>query len=112
VKKGMNDQGLEISGLSYLRQRIADVFRIEKGSIPTARKYGSTLHELTDLNVDDNFNMSVYERVLDAFEEPENDLNDCKLSTVSISSKDNKTMIDVRCVFYGENIELKGLSYE
>lgn len=112
MKKGMNSEGLEISGLSYFQQRVADVFRIQKGSLPTARKYGSTLHELIDLNVDENFQMSTYERILDAFEEPVNDLDDGKLISVSISSKDNKTVIDVKCRFNNENVELKGLTYE
>ena len=112
MKKGMNSEGLEISGLSYFKQRVSDVFRIERGSIPTARAYGSRLGEMVDRNVDDDFQMSVYERILEAFEEPENDLLDGKLKSVSISSSDNKTVISVRCIFNGEDIQIKGLTYE
>jgi len=112
MKSGMNSEGLEISGLDYFKQRVSDAFRIEKGSIPTARAYGSRLGEMIDRNVDEDFQMSVYERILEAFEEPENDLLDGKLKTVSISTEGNKTLISVRCVFNGQNVELKGLTYE
>lgn len=111
MKTGMNPQGVEIGGVEYLRQRITDVFRIQKGSVPMAREYGNTVHEILDLNVTDRLKMDIYRRTEEAFSNPVNDLDDCKLKSVVIRTENNEVTIDIVISYYSEIVEIKGVGF-
>ena len=80
MKKGMDRAtGREMSGLPYLRQRLADVVNTPIGTIVGRRAFGSRFFELVDRNVDDGFYMEAYTRLAEAINNPANGLDDFRL---------------------------------
>lgn len=111
MKSGLSRNGEEISGVTYLNQRIQDAMITVKGSIPCDRDYGSNMHVLIDQNVTPDFRMSVYEEMIEVFKNPSNDLDDAILKSVSLTSESDKVEITVRVEYNGGFVEIEGLSY-
>lgn len=111
MKTGMDHSGREITGIEYLRQRIQDAFLTVKGSVPLRRGYGSELRELLDKNVDDEFLVEAYERVVKTFINPDNGLDDCTFKRLEVSAESDIATLTVVVEFENEEIELKGLNY-
>jgi len=85
MKSGMNAAtGEVITGVPYLRQRLADVINTPLGSIVGRRDFGSMLFELIDRNVDSRFQMDAYVRLANAINNKANGLDDFKLDQMSI----------------------------
>ncbi len=76
-----------------------------------ARDYGSTIHEILDLNVTNKLKMDIYRRTEEAFSNPVNDLDDCKLKSVVIRSESDEVVIDIRVSYQGETIEIEGIGF-
>lgn len=86
MKQGTDRQtGQLIGGLDYLRQRITDALETQKGSLVIERQYGSRLHEVIDLNIDQNFEMECYVRIADAIANPKNGLDDFRLTDMTVT---------------------------
>ena len=111
MKTGMDHNGREIIGIAYLRQRIEDVFKFPRGQVPLSRGYGSDLHELLDRNVDDDFVITAYEMITDAFTNPANGLEDCLFKRMTTTVQNDQVTFNVWVDFEGEEVELKGISH-
>lgn len=83
--------GKAITGLAYLRQRLADVFNTERGSLVGNRDYGSKLDDLVDRNIDNAFAMRAFARVAQAVLHEPNGLHDLKLKALTLSQSDDNT---------------------
>lgn len=86
MKKGTDrTTGRPLSGVAYLRQRLADVINTPLGSIVGARDFGSRMYQMTDRNIDRRYYMDCYVRLAEAINNPANGLDDFKLSEVIIT---------------------------
>jgi hypothetical protein len=113
MKSGMSTTtGKMITGIPYLRQRIADVLNTPKGSLVGRRAFGSRMYQMIDKNVDQSFYMDVYTILAEALAAPENGLDDFKLDEMSlIKIADSHYQITVSGEYLpeGESIELEGI---
>lgn len=115
MKSGTGHSGKASSGLAYLRQRIRDVLQTELGSLVLNRNFGSNLHLLIDRNVDADYEMDAYIYLFEAFDNPANGLDDCKLITASITSNSDRSIthnLEIELLENGESITIDNLVIE
>lgn len=116
MKNGMDrETGKPLTGLPYLRQRLADVINTPVGSLVGARHFGSRIHEMVDRNVDRRFHMEAYVRLAEAINNPANGLNDLLLSEMTAKRLDNNQVefgIYGVLISTGNPIEFEGLVYD
>ncbi len=84
MKTGTSYNGKSISGLAYLKQRIKDVIETPRGSLVSAREFGSDFYQLQDRNIDQKFYMAAYIRLAEAINNPVNGLDDFKLENMNV----------------------------
>lgn len=116
MKSGMcRETGKLITGLEYLKQRLSDVINTPLGSLVGARGYGSRFHEMQDRNVNSAFRMDGYIRLAEAIANPENGLEDFKLSEMLFSSAgENHIEITLTGTYLanGENVVMDGIVFD
>lgn len=104
--------GKLITGVAYLRQRLADVINTPVGSLVGRRQFGSRFFELVDRNVDSAFHMEAYVRLAEAINNPVNGLDDFRLQEMRVQRKGAAhTEISLTGLFLvnGTVIELDGI---
>ena len=113
MKKGTNrTTGKLITGVEYLRQRIADVINTPLGSLVGRRLFGSRMHELLDRNVNAAFYMNAYVLLAEAINNKVNELDDLLLKEMLIESIGAAHYeITIIGEYNGEQIKLGGLKY-
>ena len=109
--KGVTHDFKSISGTVYLKQRIQDAMRIEKGSLPYARDYGSNLADLIDRNFDSGFEIELTTRIVGMFRNKANGLSDCKFLGLVVKGRAGKVLIDVNIYYEDQEVTLENLSY-
>lgn len=104
--------GKQLTGIEYLRQRLADVINTPLGALVGRRDFGSRLFEIVDHNVDSRFQMDAYVRLADAINNPANGLDDFRLTEMRlarISSCHIEISLSGEYLPTGKPIELDGI---
>ena len=87
-----------LTGAAAAAQRLGDALRIERGSYPLLREYGSTLGQVVDRRP-----AAIFAAVAEAIVHPPNNLDDIELRAVRVSAGVAGTVIvDVDAVWQSD----------
>lgn len=109
------ESGRVISGVPYLRQRLADVINTPLGSLVARREFGSRMYEMTDRNIDRRFYMDAYVRLTQAVNNPANGLDDFKLDEMTVSpTGDGRVEIGLTGTYLsnGKPVTIEGIIFD
>lgn len=83
-----------LGGVTAVAQRLADALRIQRGSFPFARDYGSTIGEIVDRRP-----AAVFAVVAEAVAWPPNGLDDVELRAVRLVPAAGRVVVEVDAVW-------------
>ena len=107
-----NQTGKHISGIQYLKQRIADVLTTPIGTRIMRREYGSKLFDLLDAPISKMTIINYYAATAEALSKPINGIPDFKLIKVFVSKVGTGYLqIDVEGIYLPDmkKIKLEGI---